>query len=301
MRTSRTLRLAAAAALGASALTFAGPVGAASARVADAGEVCLDTHAGEGGAAARGGHAGLDHRDISAREQRAIERRTAKKLKGNGVRPSAGATIPVYVHVMRDEAGNGDVTNQQIADQITVMNQGFSGTGYTFTLADTKRYDNSTWHRDRASAKYRSETRLGGADALNMWLVDFKYLGIATFPWDYQRNGDIDGIRVHYASLPGGAIQNYNEGDTATHEAGHWFGLYHTFQGGCTEINDEVGDTPAQAGPTGGCPADTTDTCPLPGVDPIHNYMDYSYDVCMTEFTAGQGERAQQMFAAYRG
>ncbi len=132
-----------------------------------------------------------------------------------------------------------------------------------------------------------------------MWLVDFKYLGIATFPWDYARNASVDGIRVHYGSLPGGDIANYNLGETATHEAGHWFGLYHTFQGGCTATNDEVADTPAQAGPTSGCP-EGADTCPLPGTDPIHNYMDYSYDSCYTQFTAGQTARMQQMFSAYR-
>ena len=123
--------------------------------------------------------------------------------------------------------------------------------------------------------------------------------GVATFPWDYAKNGDIDGIRVHYASLPGGAIANYDRGETATHEVGHWFGLYHTFQGGCTATNDEVADTPAQASPTSGCP-EGQDTCPAPGTDPIHNYMDYSYDTCYTEFTLGQSTRAGQMWTAYR-
>ena len=109
-----------------------------------------------------------------------------------------------------------------------------ANTGFSFTLAGTDRFYNDTWHRDGASSKYRKQTRQGGADALNIWLVDFNYLGIATFPWDYSRNSGIDGIRVHYASLPGGDATNFNLGETATHEAGHWFGLYHTFQGGCT-------------------------------------------------------------------
>ena len=118
------------------------------------------------------------------------------------------------------------------------------------------RFYNNTWHKDGASrASTARQTRQGGADALNMWLVDFKYLGIATFPWDYQKQPGIDGIRVHYDSLPGGSIANFNLGETATHEAGHWLGLYHTFQGGCTELNDEVSDTPAQSSPTSGCPA----------------------------------------------
>jgi hypothetical protein len=207
---------------------------------------------------------------------------------------------------MRAKNGDGDVTDRQIADQIRVLNASFGGredgadTGFSFTLAGTFRYNNDQWHKDRQSKKYRSQTRKGGADALNMWLVDFNYLGIATFPWDNNRQGSVDGIRVHWDSLPGGSITNFNLGETATHEAGHWFGLYHTFQGGCTATNDEVADTPAQAGPTSGCP-EGQDTCPSPGTDPIHNYMDYSWDSCYTQFTAGQSARASQMWTAYRG
>ena len=111
------------------------------------------------GAGARGGAdlRGIDHRDISVREQRAIERRTAKILAakggrpGGGGNPSAGATVPVYVHVMRDANRNGDVTDaqidDQIDDQITVLNQTYSGgesraasdTGFSFTLAGVDR------------------------------------------------------------------------------------------------------------------------------------------------------------------
>ncbi len=250
---------------------------------------------------------GADTRYVGPRDQKAIAARTRRLLRGQGDSRAALAAVPVYVHVMLSRSGVGDVTQAQIDDQIAVLNTTYAGgedaaaadTGVSFTLAGVDRYYNNNWHKDQQSTKYRRTTRQGGADALNVWLVDFDYLGIATFPWDYAKRGAIDGIRVHFASLPGGSIPNYNLGETATHEVGHWLGLYHTFQGGCANPNDEVSDTPAQTGPTSGCPAGR-DSCTLPGLDPIHNYMDYSYDTCYTEFTAGQSDRIGTMWAAYR-
>jgi hypothetical protein len=304
MRVSRTLRQAAASVVAATALAVAGLAAPAQARVADPGADCLTPTPNAEAAGARGGASGLDHRGISVAEQRAIARRTNARLAAKGGPSASGSTalaaaVPVYVHVMRDAAGNGDVTNRQIDRQIAVLNSDFSDTGFSFDLVGVDRYNNNTWHKDRQSATYRALTREGGANALNIWLVDFKYLGIATFPWDYAKKGEIDGIRVHFDSLPGGSITNFNLGGTATHEAGHWFGLYHTFQGGCTELNDEVDDTPAQDGPTSGCP-EGRDSCPLPGLDPIHNYMDYSWDRCYTEFTPGQTARMNDAWSAYR-
>ncbi|KAL5524401.1 hypothetical protein ACEPAF_9541 [Sanghuangporus sanghuang] len=94
---------------------------------------------------------------------------------------------------------------------------------------------------------------------------------------------------------------NDNGGQVLTHETGHWVGLYHTFQGGCTGSGDMVDDTPAEAGPASGCP-ERRDTCPSPGVDlPYDNYMDYAHNSCMEEFTPGQIMRLTDQLATYRG
>jgi hypothetical protein len=146
----------------------------------------------------------------------------------------------------------------------------------------------------------------GGAGTLNYYSTTAAaFLGWAYFPGLGGGHEYLDGIVVDWESMFKTSARykgRFDLGFTAVHEAGHWFGLHHTFNGACNAKGDYVDDTPAQGIPTSGCPADNTqDTCPRePGFDPIHNYMDYSTDYCYEEFTQGQTDRAHDFWLEFR-
>lgn len=134
---------------------------------------------------------------------------------------------------------------------------------------------------------------------------------------NYASDPEGDGVVLLYATLPGGTSPN-RQGGTLIHEAGHWLGLRHTFQGGCTGVGDGIDDTPASAEANFGCPIGL-DSCPGDGPDPIReyflffsfvgsrcltghsdNYMDYTDEGCRTEFTPGQIALMQRSIVAFR-
>ena len=228
--------------------------------------------------------------------------------------PPGSVSIPVHFHVINKGTGfsNGDLPSAMINDQINVLNDSYSGatgganTAFRFTLASVSRTTNATWFNscDSASSEnaMKSALRQGGASDLNIYSCNpgGGLLGWATFPSSYNSNPDDDGVVILYQSVPGGGAPSYDEGDTATHEVGHWLGLFHTFQGGCAKKKgDFVDDTPAERSPQFGCPIGI-DTCRGGGPDPVTNFMDYTDDSCMFEMTAGQSTRMDSQYTAYR-
>lgn len=241
---------------------------------------------------------------LKKKYEEAIKVHSAKALEEESIYP-----IDVYFHIITTEPdGNGnvqgDLTQQQVYQSMLVLNRAWGGK--KFNLKAVNRVANNNWWNlnvgSSAESAMKSQLREGGAKTLNIYSNRLRggLLGWATFPWWYDGNPSDDGVVILDTSVPGGSAAPYNEGDTLVHEVGHWAGLYHTFQGGCSSNNDYVADTPAQRNPTSGCPTNEPDTCSSPGIDPINNYMDYSYDACMFEFTRGQRVRMQQQLAAYR-
>jgi pregnancy-associated plasma protein-A len=224
----------------------------------------------------------------------------------------AASTIPgsisVYFHVINKGSGiaNGDVPDSLITAQINVLNAAYAGSGFSFLLADTDRTTHTTWYTagpgSQAETQMKTTLHRGGKEALNIYTNNpgGGLLGWATFPWNYSSSPTNDGVVILYSSLPGGSAAPYNLGDTATHEVGHWLGLYHTFQGGCSKSGDYVTDTPSERSPAYGCPAGRDSCKQGGGLDPIENFMDYSDDACMDTFSAGQRTRMQSMWTSYR-
>ena len=264
------------------------------------------------GAEARGRDTTVDgHGRVREKDTGQIARDLPTAAKGRA--PSSfSVTVPVYWHVVTDGAA-GAVTDAQILSQIGVLNRAFSGsaggaaTGFSFSLAGISRTNDAVWYRSQsAGAEHEMKRALkqGGDNTLNIYSTSGgAYLGYAYLPEITDTaQAYLDGIVIDWRTMPGVSTEYAgvsDEGDTLTHEAGHWLNLEHTFFGQCNKNGDFVADTPPQKFASSGCP-EGNDTCPAPGLDPIHNYMDYSDDSCITEFTPGQVQRMRDSWLLWR-
>ncbi len=253
--------------------------------------------------------------------------------------------IPVVFHVIH-KYGFENISQAQVNDALRVMNEDFrkmvgtkGGTStdsrsvdaeIEFRLAQIDPNGNPT---DGVNRIYNASETDNGTDVtkalsywdsnkyFNVWVVNVInsssapsgsiILGYAQFPFSRTSRPSTDGIIVRADQVGNiGVAQTSQAGRTLTHEAGHWCGLYHPFQGGCvggTSSNcasqgDQVCDTPPVAASTSGCPNSqnscTNDVPDLP--DNIKNFMDYADGTCMDMYTAGQSVRMKSQMQTYR-
>lgn len=246
--------------------------------------------------------------------------------------------IPMVFHVFHT-GGSENISRAQILDQIDSMNRAYNSVKFEkvrsifwgvgadceveFRLATldpdgnctdgvVRIYDPET---ENATDNIKLKSAWPTDRYFNVWVVkDINrttqslgtVLGYAQFPW--IGGSQTDGVVIRHdnvGSIGTGANPSVGipqHGSTMIHEAGHWLGLFHTFQDSCFG-GDQVDDTPPAEAANFGCKNNGFNSCSndnpdLP--DMVENYMDYSDGPCMGIFTIGQKARVHASLLNWR-
>ncbi len=243
--------------------------------------------------------------------------------------------IPVVFHIIHKN-GLENISQAQIMDQIRILNEDFrkkagtNGGKSTYSVAADMEFEfrlaqydpNGNKHdginriystlTDNANNAVKTLSYWNSEKYLNVWVVNTIaaisgtsgiVLGYAQFPFQRGSQPTTDGIVIRADQIGMLGIADKSQaGRTLTHEVGHWIGLYHTFQGGCSGSGDGVSDTPPCASASSGCNK-TRNSCNNDNPnqrDMIENYMDYSDGNCLELFTQGQKAFAYTQMQLYR-
>lgn len=232
--------------------------------------------------------------------------------------------IPVVWHVLYANNGTGNIPDSAIYSQMDILNEDFraiagslGGNGtdcrIEFVMATTDPNGNpSTGITRHKSNKWYND---GSGYTSVRWDTN-RYLNIYTntaggnLGYAYVPSGggvvgsSFDGVRMLWSTIGANAPIGapYNLGRTVTHEVGHYLGLYHTFQGGCASQSgcSNNGDLICDTNPEGSPNYSPCSRSSCGSPDPTNNYMDYSDDICMTEFTPNQANRMRCTLENFR-
>lgn len=245
-----------------------------------------------------------------------IENKRFKSNKSNTITNYNLIEIPVVFHVIY----NGDYNNldsQKILLELADLNRDFQllnldianvpeefekaigNPNIKFTIATTDPNGNTTNGIIRVKGKrnvYNFSNEIFFADPvwnpkkyLNVYIGNIRngktHGYVNAWPW---KNSGTDGIGLHYENVG-------KSSRLLTHETGHWLGLWHITEGGCSRENDEIEDTPKQKSFTNGCPTSKKE---CDNNNMFMNYMDYSD--CRTMFTIGQCDLIRNVLQNYR-
>ena len=233
--------------------------------------------------------------------------RVRSALRSNNIDFNTKTVIPVHFHVIHDGA-SGNLPDRQLQAQIALLNQVYAPVLLEFQTAGIDRAENAKWYKVGIStpeeATMKAELGRDTPGSLNFYTADLPdgLLGWATFPWYLGAYPVMDGVVINQMSLPESRQRSpYNLGMTAVHEIGHWAGLFHTFENGCNDPGDEITDTAYEANSAAGCPLGQKSACENETrLNSVENYMDYSDDACMKQFTPLQVQRMKDMVGYYR-